>query len=195
MTRGCHPEELMLDKQKAGKSWTSLARGVMFLCGVFLTVQEGLMMKYSISVIAAVLLALVGCGDDPVSPDPDPSDEITKGPWSGSMNFYEGSISFTVVGDSVTDFELIAVNYFNTSDTTYVDTLIWQPADAEIFVNDFSMPQDTIPGNPIYYTRINGSFTQPDEVNGDWVVRALFTTPDSIQIPKTEIRSWYAHPE
>jgi len=145
-------------------------------------------MRYILSLTAAALLAAAGCGGDgPTPPEP----QITQGFWSGTTAS-GAPVSFTVSGDSVTSLELVMIYEFPL--TGYVDTVTWNPADAAISGNAFSM-SDSVVSNPSFTLSLSGSFTPPGQVSGEISSGGTYH-PDSSTTDTVDVDvSWDATPQ
>ncbi len=142
-------------------------------------------MRYICSILIAILIALAGCGSDPADPG---GHGIEEGFWMGTTATGD-NISFTVTGDSVKSLQVSLIYIFPL--TGYVDTITWNPDNALISNNAFSM-SDSIISNPAYTLSLDGTFTPPDQVSGDVSSGGIYhpdsSTTDIINIDQ----SWSA---
>ena len=143
-------------------------------------------MRLLCCLLSVMVLVLSSCGDSPTPPDP----QISQGSWTGTTTGSE-DISFTVTGDSVTSLEVVIIYDFEYAG--YIDTVTWSPANAHISSNSFSM-SDSVVGPRINKQELDGTFTPPDEVNGEVASEGIYH-PDTSSTYNIDVdETWAASP-
>jgi hypothetical protein len=145
-------------------------------------------MKYLIFPALLLTALFLACSTNPVIP---PVYDLTQGAWSGELQLDTIPLSFTVVGDAVTGFQVTLTYDFegHTPDST----VVWTMDDFSTAEDSFSVFDEVAGISYSFSFQLDGTFIPPDHVSGDVVSLGIYQ--DSFLADTVSIEStWEALP-
>jgi hypothetical protein len=145
-------------------------------------------MKYLIFPALLLTALFLACSTNPVIP---PVFDLTQGAWSGELQIDTIPLTFTVVGDAVTGFQVTLLYDFggHTPDST----VVWTMDDFSAADDSFSVFEEVTGDAYSFSFLLEGTFTPPGNVNGDIFSQGVFHdtfVADTVTIEST----WEAFP-